>query len=115
MTIKALILSASVLATAAPVYASECGEQIQAIERRMHSTGASAVTGQPASPNAPSQASNAAGKAPAPVDPSQKSSPDKMKAAQALIDKAKSQDKAGDKTGCEKTMTEAQQTMGAVP
>jgi hypothetical protein len=38
-----------------------------------------------------------------------------MRAAQAMIDKAKSQDEAGDKTGCEATMVDAQKTMGAVP
>jgi hypothetical protein len=96
-------------------FASECGMQIKAIERRMHSEGASEVTGEPASPASKSQASNAQGHAPAPTNPEQKATPEKMKAAQALIDKAKEMDRNNDKDGCERTMTEAQKTMGAVP
>jgi hypothetical protein len=116
MKTTAIILAAATLVSVAPAFAaSECGMQIQAIERRMHSAGASEVTGKPMSPDAKAQASNAEGHAPAPVDPAQTATPEKMRAAQAMIDKAKSQDEAGDKTGCEATMVDAQKTMGAVP
>ncbi len=116
MRLIAIILSVSTLASMAPAFAaSECGMQIQAIERRMNSKGASEVTGKPMSPDAKSQASNAQGKAPAPENPAQTATPQKMKSAQVMIDKAKTQDQAGDKNGCEATMMEAQKTMGAVP
>ena len=103
------------LLSTAPSHASECGQQIQAIERRMQSAGASEVTGKPPNPDAKAQASNAAGQAPAPNNPAQKPTPEKMKDAQALIDKAKQQDKAGDKGGCEKSMADAQARIGALP
>ena len=110
------ILTAATLASVTPALAdSGCGQQIQAIERRMNSTGASEVTGRPASPDSKSQASNAAGTAPAPTNGAQTATPAKMKDAQNLIDKAKQQVKAGDETGCQATMMQAQKTMGAVP
>ena len=116
MKVAVIVLSIATLAGIAPALAeSECGMQIQAIERRMNSKGASEVTGKPMSPDAKSQASNAQGKAPAPENPNQAATPQKMKAAQSMIDKAKTQDQAGDKNGCEATMMEAQKTMGAVP
>ena len=110
------IVAVSFLALGTPALAaSECGMQIQAIERRMQSPGASEITGKAPNPNAMPQASNAEGKAPAPTNPAQTATPEKMKSAQAMIETAKKQDQAGDKTGCEATMMQAQQTMGAVP
>lgn len=111
-----IILAAASIASAAPAYAaSECGQQIQAIERRMHSAGASEVTGKPMSPDAKAQASNAAGHAPAPDNAHQKPTKQKMADAEKLIDKAKQQDKAGQKEECEKTMMNAQALLGALP
>lgn len=81
----------------------------------MQSAGASQVTGKPANPDAKSQASNAAGQAPAPTNPAQKPTPEKLETAQALINKAREQDKAGDKDACEKTMADAQAKIGALP
>ena len=115
MKLKVLILSAAGLASVAPAFATECAQHIQAIERRMNSAGASKVTGKPPSPDAKSQASNAAGQAPAPVDSNQQATPEKMKEAQTLLSKAKDQDKAGDKQGCEQTMQQVQANMGALP
>ena len=116
MRTASLILAAAVAATVTPAFAaSECGQQIQAIERRMQSAGGSEVSGKPMNPSATAQASNAAGHAPAPVNPAQKPSKQKMADAQSLIDKAKGQDAAGDKDGCERTMMTAQQTLGALP
>ncbi len=116
MRLTAIVLSVATLVSIAPAFAaSECGMQIQAIERRMNSKGASEVTGKPMSPDSKAQASNADGQAPAPANPAQAATPQKMKAAQAMIDKAKTQDQAGDKNGCEVTMMEAQKAMGAVP
>ena len=100
---------------APPASATECAQHIQAIERRMHSAGASQVTGQAPSPDSKAQASNAEGRAPAPVAPEQSASPDKMQKAEALLAKAKDQDKAGDKNACEQTMQDVQANMGALP
>ena len=100
---------------APPASATECAQHIQAIERRMHSAGASQVTGQAPSPDSKAQASNAEGQAPAPVAPEQSASPDKMQKAEALLAKAKDQDKAGDKNACEQTMQDVQANMGALP
>ena len=116
MKLISLVLATATIAGIAPAFAdSGCGQQIQAIERRMHSAGASEVTGKPMSPDAKAQASNAAGQAPAPTSADQAATPAKMKDAQAMIDKAKGQVKAGDETGCQATMMKAQKTMGAVP
>ena len=38
-----------------------------------------------------------------------------MNEARALLGKAKDQDKAGDKQGCEQTMQQVQANMGALP
>ena len=109
-------LAASALACLAPpAAATECAQHIQAIERRMHSTGASEVTGQAPSPNSKAPMPNAEGKAPAPVASEEAASPDKMKKAEALLAKAKDQDKAGNKEACEQTMQEVQSNMGALP
>ena len=111
-----LLTAATIVTAVSPALAaSECGMQIQAIERRMQSPGASQVSGKPANPDAKPQASNIEGRAPAPVNPAQKATPDKMKEAQALIDKAKGLDAAGNKTECEATMMQAQSKMGALP
>lgn len=116
MTLKTLLLSAATLATISPAFAAtECAQHIQAIERRMHSTGASEVTGQAASPASKSQASNAAHQAAAPTNPNQAATPEKMKTAESLLAKAKQQDQAGDKQGCEATMEQVQANMGAIP
>ena len=115
MKFKILILSAAGLASVAPAFATECAQHIQAIERRMNSAGAAKVTGKPPSPDSKSQASNAAGEAPPPVDPNQQATPEKMNEARALLGKAKDQDKAGDKQGCEQTMQQVQANMGALP
>ena len=112
----ATLILAAVAATATPAFAaSECGQQIQAIERRMQSAGGSEVSGKPMNPDAKAQASNDAGRAPAPANATQAPSKQKMAAAQGLIDKAKRQDAAGDKNGCESTMMTAQKTIGALP
>ena len=114
------VLTAALAATALaclapPASATECAQHIQAIERRMHSAGASEVTGQAPSPTSKAQASNAEGHAPAPVAPEQSSSPEKMQKAEALLAKAKDQDKAGNKEACEQTMQQVQANMGALP
>ena len=82
---------------------------------RLHSAGAAQVSGEAPSPASKAQASNAAGRAPAPVNPGQQATPDKLKTAEALLEKAKRQDEAGDKQGCEKTMQDVQANMGALP
>ena len=115
MKLKVLILATVGVASVAPAFATECAQHIQAIERRMNSAGASKITGQPPSPDSKSQASNAAGEAPPPVDQNQKATPEKMNEARALLGKAKDQDKAGDKQGCEQTMQQVQANMGALP
>ena len=115
MKLSVLILSAAGLASVAPAYATECAQHIQAIERRMNSAGAAKVTGQQPSPDSKAQASNTAGVAPPPVNPSQTATPEKMDKARELLSKAKDQDKAGDKQGCEQTMQDVQANMGALP
>lgn len=116
MTLRTLILAATAAAAITPAYAaSECGMQIQAIERRMHSAGGSEVTGKAMSPDAKAQASNDSGRAPAPDNAAQVPTKQKMADAQSLIDKAKTQDSAGDTKGCEATMMTAQSKMGALP
>lgn len=115
-TLTAVILSAATAATIAPAFAaSGCGKEIQAIERRMQSKGASEVTGKPMNPDAKAQASNAKGQAPAPTNPAQKATPQKMADAQKLIDQAKQQEQAGNEAGCQKSMMDATKMMGAVP
>ena len=115
MKLSILFLTAAGLASVTPAFATECAQHIQAIERRMDSAGASKITGKPASPNAKSQASNAAGVAPAPVNPDEQATPEKMAKARELLGKAKEQDKAGDKQACEQTMQQVQANMGALP
>ncbi len=110
-----VVAAAAMASLAPPASATECAQHIQAIERRMHSAGASEVTGQAPSPNSKAQASNAEGHAPAPINPSQSATPEKMQKAEALLAKAKDQDKAGNKEACEQTMQEVQANMGALP
>ena len=116
MRLRAHILAATAVVVVTPAFAaSECGMQIQAIERRMHSAGGAEVTGKAMSPDSNAQASNEAGRAPAPDNAAQAPTKQKMADAQSLIEKAKTQDAAGNTKDCEATMMNAQSKMGALP
>jgi hypothetical protein len=115
-----LVLPAALvmLGAASPVSASSCSEQIATIERRLDSTGAEQVTGKepPGGPTS-SNSAKALDKAPnvKPTDPTTAASAGSVEEARDLIKKARAQDKAGDKKGCEDTMTEVKKKAGALP
>ena len=106
------------LLVAGPALASSCSEQIGTIERRLDSAGAEKVTGVeppggPTSSNSP-MALDASPNV-KPTDPAAKSTAAGVKEARDLIEKARAQDKAGDKKGCEDTMTQVKEKAGALP
>jgi len=101
-----LPVTAMTLTIAGPALASSCAEQIATIERRLDSAGAEKVTGKelpggPTSSNSP-KALDASPNV-KPSDPKAKSTAAGVKEARDLIEKARAQDKAGDKKGCEDT------------
>lgn len=111
-------VTALLLVQGGSALATSCAEQIATIERRLDSAGAMKVTGDaresgPTSSNSP----KALEKPPAvkPTDTNAKSTSAGVDEARELIVKARAQDKAGDKTGCEDTMTKAKQKAGALP
>ena len=110
-----LLSSAFALLSAAPSWATPCGTHIATIERRLESSGGAKVTGAQANPAADSHSPKAAGPAPAATDAAQQPNAEKISEARGMIEAAKKQDQAGDQTGCEATMTQATQMIGALP
>lgn len=105
-------------ALAGPALASTCSEQIATIERRLDSAGADAVTGStppggPTSSNSP----KALDKPPSgkPTDPAAQATASGVEQARDLVRQARAQDAAGDRKGCEDTMTRAKEAAGALP
>jgi hypothetical protein len=106
------------LSSIAPTLAVTCKDDISTIERRLNSVGAEKVTGTKPPGGAVSAGSEKAlDKQPsgAPSDPSVKPSASGVSEAKALLEKARTQDKAGDEKGCQETMTKVKQTAGALP
>jgi hypothetical protein len=111
-------LAVMVLAPGEAALASSCSEQIATIERRLDSAGAEKVTGEePPSGATSSNSPKALDASPnvKPTDPKARSSAAGVKEARDLIEKARAQDKAGDKKGCEDTMSKAKEKAGALP
>ena len=111
-------LATMALVTGGSALASSCSEQMATIERRLDSTGAEKVTGKeppggPTSSNSPKALDASPGVKP--TDPKAKSTAAGVKEARDLIEKARAQDKAGDKKGCEDTMTKVKEKAGALP
>ena len=115
-----LVLPATLVmfGAASSVLASSCSEQIATIERRLDSAGAEQVTGKepPGGPTS-SHSPKALDKAPdvKPTEPATTASAGGVAQARDLMKKARAQDKAGDKKGCEDTMTEVKTKAGALP
>ena len=110
--------AALVLAPCGLALASSCSEQIATIERRLNSAGAEQVTGReppggPTSSNSPKALEQAPNIRPS--DPKVQPSASGVEEARKLIQKARTQEKAGDLKGCEDTMTQAKQKAGALP
>ncbi|NEU14098.1 hypothetical protein G3T14_18470 [Methylobacterium sp. BTF04] len=115
-----LVLPAALvmLGAVGPAFASSCGEQIATIERRLDSTGAEKVTGiEPAGGATSSNSPKALDKTPnvKPTDPTTTATAGGISEARDLIKTARAQDKAGDETGCNDTMTKVKQKAGALP
>lgn len=112
----ATLVGASLLiplvATAAA--ATPCAEQIATIERRLESPGATAVTGgTPTTQGSPKALP--APPATKPSDPATVPDAGRIAEARGLIAKAREQDRAGNERGCEDTMTQAKERIGALP
>ncbi|AWN42486.1 hypothetical protein U8607_16885 [Methylobacterium durans] len=123
MRISALIpavLAASTLATfaAGPALATPCAEEIATLERRLDSAGAEKVTGKepPGGPTS-SHSDKALAQPPAgkPSDPSVQPSASGVKEARDLVQKAKTEEKAGNADGCRDTIMKAKEKAGALP
>lgn len=113
-----LPLAALVIASAGPAHATACSDDIAAVERRLDSMGAAAVTGEkPAGGVTMSHSEKALDRAPTlkPGEAGMKPTPERIKEARDLIEKARSQDKAGDVQACQNTMTKVKETAGALP
>ena len=106
------------LVAASPALAVNCKDDIAAVERRLNSVGAVQVTGKepPGGPTA-SASSKALDKPPAgaPSDPATKPTKAGVEEARTLLAKAKEQDKAGQETACQDTMTKVKEKAGALP
>lgn len=114
------VLSAAVMvcASSAPALAVSCKEDIATIERRLDSAGAEKVTGkEPAGGPTSSNSSKALDRAPdvKPSDSGTKPTAGGVDEARKLLDKAKSQDKAGDEKACQDTITQVKEKAGALP
>lgn len=109
---------AMVCASSAPALAVSCKEDIATIERRLDSAGAEKVTGkEPAGGTTSSNSPKALDKAPdvKPSDPGAKPTAGGVEEARKLLEKAKSQDKAGDEKACQDTVTQVKEKAGALP
>ena len=115
LTTAAAVVS---LSSAAPALAVSCKDDISTIERRLNSAGAEKVTGTkpPGGPTSPGS-EKALDKPPSgeASDPSLKATAASVSDAKALLEKARTQDKAGDEKGCQETMTKVKETAGALP
>ncbi|MEN3209239.1 hypothetical protein PUR23_04210 [Methylorubrum populi] len=113
-----LPITLAALLAASPALAVNCKDDIATVERRLNSAGAEQVTGKeppggPTSSNSP----KALDKPPegAPSDPSTKPTKAGVEEARKLLAKAKEQDKAGQETACQDTMTKVKEKAGALP
>ena len=110
--------AAVLLSGVAPALAVSCKDDISTIERRLNSAGAEKVTGTTPPGGAASAGSpKALDKQPSgePTDPNAKPSAGGVSEAKALLEKARTQDKAGDEKACQETMTKVKETAGALP
>ena len=114
-----LAVTAAALSAVPPVArATDCAEQIAAIERRLSSAGAVAVTGSTVGNQPVAEGSPKALPAPPPGpastgDPGP--TPERIAAARGAIDRAKAFDRAGNQVACNNAMSEAKQLIGALP
>ncbi|MBB2960191.1 hypothetical protein [Methylobacterium sp. R2-1] len=108
----------AVLIAAGPALAVSCKDDISTVERRLNSAGAEQVTGkEPPGGATSSNSPKALDKPPAgaPSDPATKPTKAGVEEARALLAKAKEQDKAGQETACQDTMTKVKEKAGALP
>ena len=106
--------------TAVPTVAraTDCADQISAIERRLSSAGAVAVTGSTIGNQPVAEGSPKALPAPPPGpastgDPGP--TPERIATARGVIERAKAFDRAGDQVACNDAMSEAKRLIGALP
>ncbi len=101
-----------------PALAVSCKDDISTVERRLNSAGAEQVTGkEPPGGVTSSNSPKALDKPPAgaPSDPSTKPTKAGVEEARTLLAKAKEQEKAGQETACQDTMTKVKEKAGALP
>jgi hypothetical protein len=117
-TAFSLPIALAALVAAGPALAVSCKDDIAAVERRLNSAGAEQVTGKepPGGPTS-SGSAKALDKPPAgsPSDPATKPTKAGVEEARTLLAKAKEQDKAGQETACQDTMTKVKEKAGALP
>lgn len=108
----------SLMVVAGPALAVTCKDDISAVERRLNSAGAEQVTGkEPAGGPTSPGSDKALDKPPAgkPSDPSVQPTKAGVEEARKLLAKAKEQDKAGQESACQDTMTQVKEKAGALP
>ena len=107
-----------VLAAAGPARATPCADEITTLERRLDSAGAEKVTGKepPGGPTS-SHSDKALAQPPGrkPSDPDVTSTAGGVKEAKALVQQAKTEDKAGKANACRDTILKAKEKAGALP
>jgi len=106
------------LAAADPALATPCSDEITTLEKRLDSAGAEKVTGKepPGGPTS-SHSDKALAQPPGgkPSDPVVKPTAGGVQEARDLVQKAKTEDKAGDAQKCRDTIMQAKQKAGALP
>lgn len=113
-----LPVALAALVAATPALAVTCKDDISTVERRLNSAGAEQVTGkEPPGGATSSNSPKALDKPPAgtPSDPSTAPTKAGVEEARSLLAKAKEQDKAGQETACQDTMTQVKEKAGALP
>ncbi|WP_232629747.1 hypothetical protein [Methylobacterium sp. Leaf118] len=113
-----LPVALAALLAAGPALSVTCKDDIAAVERRLNSAGAETVTGKepPGGPTA-APSDKALDKPPEgkPSDPATQPTKAGVEQARTLLAKAKEQDKAGQETTCQDTMTKVKEAAGALP
>ena len=117
MRLAATLTTLSVALTPLPGLASSCAEQIGTIERRLDSEGAVKVAGLQSGHKLRTGSPRGveAVRLDASSDPDMAPTAERVSQARTLILRAGDKDRQGDKRGCENSMTEAKDLIGALP
>lgn len=118
MRLAHALAGAVLLASAAPVLASSCSEEIATLDRRLGSAGAATVTGKAAPGGTTSSNSDKALGAPPegkPSDPKTAATSGGVEEARDLVEKARAEEKAGRAEACRDTIMQAKEKAGALP